>query len=180
MVAAQSVAAPNCHDTWSTAAQGLVFQNRGPCSHDAATVSPRDNTNPFLLPAYLPNENESADSMSRAITSGKWRIFVIHGFETGAYNKLAVNDVTTTVSQAVSDGFWVEGMTNVGAYWQGQKLIMDGGTSATWSLPDLFPPNMCVRITTTGGTVTQNGETIPWDDHGYYEISLDAGEVTIQ
>jgi hypothetical protein len=39
---------------------------------------------------------------------------------------------------------------------------------------------MCVRITTTGGTVTQKGETIAWDDHGYYQISLDAGEVTIQ
>ena len=28
-------------------------------------------------------------------------------------------------------------------------------------------------------TVTQKGVTIPWDDHGYYQISLDAGEVTV-
>ena len=79
------------------------------------------------------------------------------------------------------DGFWVETMTNVGAYWQGQKLVPESATtSATWTLPDKFPPNMCLRITTTGGTVTQKGETIAWDDHGYYQISLDAGEVTIQ
>jgi hypothetical protein len=35
-------------------------------------------------------------------------------------------------------------------------------------------------MTTTGGKVTQNGQEVPWDEHGYYQISLDAGEVTIQ
>ncbi|HEX2674417.1 MAG TPA: polysaccharide deacetylase, partial [Polyangiaceae bacterium] len=53
-------------------------------------------------------------------------------------------------------------------------------TSATWTLPANFPPNMCVRITTSGGTVTQKGSAIAWDPHGYYQISLDAGEVTIK
>jgi hypothetical protein len=85
------------------------------------------------------------------------------------------------MSKAVSDGYWCEGITNVGAYRQGQKLISASATtSATWTLPNHFPKNMRVRITTTGGTVTQKGETIPWDEHGDYEISLDAGEVTIQ
>jgi hypothetical protein len=68
----------------------------------------------------------------------------------------------------------------VGAYWQGQKLISASATtSATWTLPANFPPNMCVRITTTGGNVSQKGESIAWDEHGYYQISLDAGEVSV-
>jgi hypothetical protein len=178
-----SMAAPNCNDTWSAFAEPAnLFQNRGPCGKGIATVSPRDSTSPFKLPAYLPDSNESASSMGSSITAGKWRIFVLHGFDSqgGTYQPVPIGNVTGAMSKAVMDGFWVEGMTNVGAYWQGQKLIPESATtSATWTLPGKFPPNMCVRITTTGGTVTQKGETIPWDDHGYYQISLDAGEVTI-
>jgi hypothetical protein len=182
-VTAHSMAAPNCADSWASVAPMVLFQNRGPCGGNAATVSPRDNTSPFRLPAYLPATGESAATMSASIQSGKWRIFVLHGFDSqgGTYQPVPINNVTGSMSKAVMDGYWVEGMTNVGAYWQGQKLIPDSAsTSATWTLPEHFPPNMCVRITTTGGTVTQKGETIPWDDHGYYQISLDAGAVTIQ
>jgi hypothetical protein len=181
-VTAHSMAAPNCASAWASVAPMVLFQNRGPCGKGIATVSPRDNTSPFALPAYLPDTNESAASMSSSITSGKWRLFVLHGFDSqgGTYQPVPIANVTGAMSKAVTDGFWVETMTNVGAYWQGQKLIPESAaTSATWTLPDKFPPNMCVRITTTGGTVTQKGEVIPWDDHGYYQISLDAGEVTI-
>jgi len=182
-VNANSMAAPNCADAWASVAPSVLFQNRGPCAKNAATVSPRDKTSPFKLPAYLPDAGESASSMSSSITAGKWRIFVIHGFDSrnGTYKPVPIANVTGAMSQAVSDGFWVEGMTNVGAYWQGQKLIPESATtSATWTLPANFPKNMCVRITTSGGTVTQKGETIAWNDHGYYQISLDAGEVTIK
>jgi len=178
-----SMAAPNCLDGWAQyAAPAKLFQNRGPCGNGPA-LSPRDNTDPFKLPAYLPATGEAAATMSAAIQMGKWRIFVIHGFDSrnGTYQPVPIANVTGAMSKAVSDGYWVEGMTNVGAYWQGQKLIpASASTSATWTLPANFPPNMCVRITTSGGTVTQKGETIPWDPHGYYQISLDAGEVTIK
>lgn len=182
-VTSNSMAAPNCADAWSSVAPNVLFQNRGPCGKGIATVSPRDSTSPFKLPAYLPDAGESAASMSSSITAGKWRIFVIHGFDSqgGTYQPVPIANVTGAMSKAVMDGYWVEGMTNVGAYWQGQKLIPEASTtSATWTLPSKFPPNMCVRITTSGGTVTQKGEAIPWDDHGYYQISLDAGEVTVK
>jgi peptidoglycan/xylan/chitin deacetylase (PgdA/CDA1 family) len=182
-VTVNSMAAPNCADAWAAFAPSLMFQNRGPCGSGIATVSPRDNTDPFKLPAYLPASGEAAATMSASITAGKWRIFVIHGFDSqnGTYQPVPIANVTGSMSKAVADGFWVEGMTNVGAYWQGQKLIPDSATTtATWTLPSKFPPNMCVRVTTSGGTVTQKGETIGWDDHGYYQISLDAGEVTIK
>jgi hypothetical protein len=182
-VTANSMAAPNCDGSWASVAPSVLFQNRGPCGGGAATVSPRDSTSPFQLPAYLPATGESSSSMSNSIQMGKWRIFVVHGFDSqgGTYQPVPIGNVTGTMSKAVTDGYWVEGITNVGAYWQGQKLISASATtSATWTLPAHFPPNMCVRITTTGGTVTQKGESISWDDHGYYQISLDAGEVTIQ
>lgn len=178
-----SMAAPNCNNAWaSMAAPAKLFQNRGPCGAVAA-VSPRDNTSPFMLPAYLPPTGADAATLSGQIVAGKWRIYVIHGFDSqnGTYQPVPIASVTGAMSKAVMDGYWVEGMTNVGAYWAGQKLISASATtSATWTLPANFPPNMCVRITTSGGTVTQKGETIPWNDHGYYQISLDAGEVTIK
>jgi len=178
-----SMAAPNCANEWKGfAAPAKLFQNRGPCGAPPA-VSPRDNTDPFLLPAYLPPTGADTANLSGQIAAGKWRIYVIHGFDSqnGTYQPVPIASVTGAMSKAVMDGYWVEGMTNVGAYWAGQKLISASATtSATWTLPANFPPNMCVRITTSGGTVTQKGEPIGWDDHGYYQISLDAGEVTIK
>jgi len=182
-VTAYSMAAPNCDAAWTSLAPNLLFQDRGPCGGSAATVGPRDSTSPFALPAYLPATGEAAATMTAALASGKWRIYVIHGFDSqnGTYQPVPIGNVTTTMSGAVSSGYWPETMTNVGAYWQGQKLISTSATTtATWSLPAHFPPNMCLRITTTGGTVTQKGATVPWDSHGYYQISLDAGAVTIQ
>jgi len=182
-VTANSMAAPNCDQSWSTVAPNVLFQNRGPCGQTAGTVGPRDSTSAFLLPAYLPNTNESSTTMISSFTTGKWRIFVVHGFdgEASTYQPVSSDEMAKAMTNAVTNGYWTEGITNVGAYWQGQKLISSSAsTSATWSLPAHFPKNMCVRITTTGGTVTQGGQAVPWDDHGYYQISLDAGSVTIQ
>lgn len=184
-VNANSMAAPNCKDGWGPVAPSVLFQDRGPCSNSTTggLLTPTDGTSPFALPAMVPDEAASSATLSSAIVAGKWRIFVIHGFDSqnGTYHPVPIANVTATMSKSVSDGFWAETMTNVGAYWQGGKLIPSSATSsATWTLPAKFPPNMCVRITTTGGTVTQKGETIKWDPHGYYQISLNAGEVTIK
>ena len=129
------------------------------------------------------NASSTQSNLVAQHAAGKWRIFVIHGFDTanGTYQPINADGTAAAMSDAIKNGFWVEGMSNVGAYWQGQKMISaTATTNATWTLPAQFPKNMCVRITTTGGTVTQKGQAIPWDDHGYYEIGLDAGEVTIQ
>ncbi len=182
-VAAYSMAAPNCKTAWDNAAKNTLFLNRVPCGGSVAAVSPRDNTNQYGLPAFLPNEGAQESALSGQLVAGKWRLYVIHGFDSqgGTYQPVPIGSVTGAMSKAVMNGYWVETMTNVGAYWQGQKLIPESATtSAMWTLPSKFPPNMCLRITTTGGTVTQKGKAIPWDPHGYYEISLDAGEVTVQ
>jgi hypothetical protein len=81
---------------------------------------------------------------------------------------------------------WIDTMRNVGAYWLGQKTFSNAmtmtsgsGTTWTWTLPDDFPPGHYLRVTVDGGTLTQNGVALAWDDHGYYEIALDEGSVTL-
>jgi len=76
---------------------------------------------------------------------------------------------------------------NVGAYWQGGKAFAAAMTSTsgsdktwTWTLPAHFPPGKVLRVRVGGGTLTQpGGRTLTWDDHGYYEVALDAGSVTL-
>ena len=75
---------------------------------------------------------------------------------------------------------------NVGAYWRARKLV-SGLTPATagndrtwtWTLPDHFPPGRFLRVKVDGGTLTQGATTLPWNDHGYYEVALDAKTLTL-
>ena len=95
--------------------------------------------------------------------------------------------VTGSVAHAKSLGdVWIDSMVNVGAYWRGQKLLSavtpataGGGQTWTWTLPAHFPPGKFLRVTVDGGTLSQNGTPLPWDAHGYYEIALDAGSLTL-
>ena len=51
----------------------------------------------------------------------------------------------------------------------------------TWDVADFsdpFPPGKFLRVTTDGGTLKQGDKTLTWNDHGYYEVSLDAGTLT--
>jgi hypothetical protein len=52
-------------------------------------------------------------------------------------------------------------------------------TTWTWTLPAHFPPGRYLRVKVDGGTLKQGGGALTWDDHGYYEIALDAGSVTL-
>lgn len=51
-------------------------------------------------------------------------------------------------------------------------------TTWTWTLPDHFPGGHSLRVAVDGGTLTQGGEPLPWDGHGFYEIALDAETLT--
>jgi len=78
----------------------------------------------------------------------------------------------------------------VGAYWRGQKVLAavtptvtgDKRTPSqtwTWTLPAHFPPGRFLRVKVDGGTLAQRGQPLTWNGHGYYEIALDAGSVTL-
>ena len=49
----------------------------------------------------------------------------------------------------------------------------------TWTLPAHFPPGRYLRVKVDGGTLTQASAPLPWDEHGYYEVALDAGTLTL-
>ena len=81
---------------------------------------------------------------------------------------------------------WIGTMVGVGAYWRAEKMLNDvqektegGDLVYSWALPDHFPPGQFLRVTLEGGTLKQCGVEVPWDSHGYYEVALDAGSLTI-
>jgi hypothetical protein len=90
------------------------------------------------------------------------------------------------VEYAKSKDVWIATMEDAGAYWLGQKSFADSISSMTgdettwsWTLPSSFPPDKYLRVTVDGGTLTQNGNPVTWDPHGYYEIALDEGSATL-
>ena len=49
----------------------------------------------------------------------------------------------------------------------------------TWTLPANFPTGKVLRVKVDGGTLTQGGTALTWSEHGYYEVSLYAGSLTL-
>jgi peptidoglycan/xylan/chitin deacetylase (PgdA/CDA1 family) len=156
-------------------------------------VAPNDSTNPFDLPCHLAATGETAATFNAATTAAvsarDWQIFLIHTIlPTTAvwYNPVQITDVTGTMSYTKSLGdVWIGTVAEVGAYWRGQKTFsaVTPTTSGndktwTWTLPMNFPPGKYLRVTVSGGTLTQGGAALPWVSHGYYEVALDAGSLT--
>jgi hypothetical protein len=123
-----------------------------------------------------------------ARTAGEWQIFLVHSLGgDGGYNPVSVTDVVGALdyTQTLGD-VWADSVVHVGAYWRAQKLFTgltptSDGTNQTWTwtLPDHFPPGQSLRVTVDGGTLSQGGSPLAWSDHGYYEVALDAGSLTL-
>jgi hypothetical protein len=190
-----TLAAPNGAQVYSTLAKGRFFINRGVAD---GAIGPGDNTDPFTLPTLIPQPGTTGAQFSSwadsAVSAGTWRTMCVHGFQN------ASGQSTDGSFQAVVLANWLEGakharalpdlwigtMTDVGAYWQGEKAFgiattMTSGTEKTWTwtLPDKFPTGHYLRVTTDGGTLKQGGAVLTWDPHGYYEIALDAKSATL-
>ena len=132
----------------------------------------------------------SGTSCASADSAGRWLIFLIHTINPTSQNWYAPIDisvVTGSIAHAKSLGdVWIDSMVNVGAYWRAEKALSSVSPTPsgadqtwTWTLPDHFPPGKILRITVDGGTPSQNGTPLPWDPHGYYELALDAGPLTL-
>jgi hypothetical protein len=167
------------------------FLNRGV---GAGTVGPNDATDPFNLPCHAAVEGETVDSFNAQIdgaeAAGRWLIMLIHTIAPTSNSWYAPIDVSVITgsaahAQALGD-VWIDAAVNVGAYWRAEKMLTaatpttsGGAQTWTWTLPAHFPAGRSLRITVDGGTVAQNGTPVAWDGHGYYEISLDAGSLTL-
>lgn len=187
-----TMAAPYGDGAWAVPAEQYVFLNRGV---NNGTIAPNDSRNAFALPTYMAAENNTAvdhfnPKIDKIFESGEWLIFCFHTIlptNQKWYANVELDDIISSMTHAKSMGdVWLDTMMNVGAYWLGQRTFNEiaaqsvGETTVwNWSLPDNFPSGKYLRVTVNGGTLTQNGSELPWSSHGYYEVALDAGELTL-
>jgi peptidoglycan/xylan/chitin deacetylase (PgdA/CDA1 family) len=157
-------------------------------------IAPNDNTDPYNLPIYLAQTSDTAAIFSSHIdgahSGGDWLIFLVHTItptDANWYNPVAITDVTGAMSYGKSlPDVWNDSVVDVAAYWRAQKMFTaltpatsGGATTWTWTLPDHFPTGKYLRVTVDGGTLTQGSTPLVWDNHGFYEVALDAGTLTL-
>jgi peptidoglycan/xylan/chitin deacetylase (PgdA/CDA1 family) len=157
-------------------------------------IGPDADVDPFNLPIHLAQPSETAAAFEAvtdaARAGGAWIIFLVHSITpTSAtwYNPVAIGDVTGAMSYGVSVGdVWNDSVVNVAAYWRARKLVAAAvpvpaseGTTWSWTLPPHFPPGRYLRVTVDGGTLSQGNGPLAWDDHGFYEVALDAGALSL-
>ena len=186
-----SFAAPYGDRGWAPYAADYYFVNRGVAY---GMITPMGSTDPMNLPVYMANGGESETVLNAEIdaarSGGKWLIFVFHSLLPTSQNWYAGVDVANVTgsmyhARAAKDT-WIDVLYKVAAYWMGQKILSQvtptvSGSDYVWSwtLPPHFPTGMYLRVTVSGGTVSQNGSALAWDSHGFYEIALDAGSLTV-
>jgi Polysaccharide deacetylase len=155
-------------------------------------VVPGDDTDPFDLPVKAATGGERASvfegSIDGARGAGAWVIFLFHSLLPGDnwYAGVDIEAVTTSIGHAreVRD-VWLDTVSGVGAYWLGARALSaavpsteGSGQVYRWQLPEHFPTGRFVRVTVDGGLLRQQGAELPWDEHGYYEVALDARELS--
>lgn len=188
-----TMAAPYGADGYRAVASTRFLINRGVRS---GLVKPNDTTDPFALFCYIPAENAAADAFNGEVdaarSGGGWHVVLVHGFtggSDGAFQPVAFEEFVSAVEYAKSLGdMWIDSVLNIGAYWLGQKAFdsanyqveASGAVTYTWALPEHFPSGRVVRVTASGGTLTQAGSELSWNEHGYYEVSLDERSLTVR
>ena len=160
---------------------------------NSGTVPATGSTDPFNLPCIAAAGSEAASVFSgnidTAVSGNRWLIFLFHSILPTSQNWYAgvdIGSITGSIEHAKTLGnVWLDSVVNVGAYWLGQHALeaattaSEGqGTTWTWSLPAFFPAGKVVRVVVDGGTLSQGDAPLAWDDHGYYEVALDAGTLT--
>jgi peptidoglycan/xylan/chitin deacetylase (PgdA/CDA1 family) len=186
-----TMAAPFGDIGWVETARSKLFLNRGVSN---GTIGPNDNSDPFNLPCYMANTGETGGKFNGMIDSarsdGRWLILLFHTINPTSENWYApvdIGEIIKSIDHSKSFGdVWNDTLANVGAYWVGQKLLssLTPTTSGedktwTWTLPAHFPKGKYLRVRVDGGILKQEGKTLPWDKHGYYEVALDAGSLTL-
>jgi peptidoglycan/xylan/chitin deacetylase (PgdA/CDA1 family) len=186
-----SFAAPYGDRGWVLYAADFYFVNRGVAY---GTIAPMDSTDPMNLPVYMANGGETEKVLNAEIdaarSGGKWLIFLFHSLLPTSQNWYAGVDIENVTGSMVhtraAKDTWIGALYKVAAYWMGQKILSQtapkvSGSNLVWKwvLPPHFPAGMYLRVTVSGGTVSQNGAVLPWNSRGFYEIALDAGSLTV-
>jgi peptidoglycan/xylan/chitin deacetylase (PgdA/CDA1 family) len=207
-VTAYSFAAPNGDSSYVSAIPGMkeFLTNRTAGNSGGISFTDNPSTKQWQLPCIIPAQCASSSAMSAplisAVNAGQWEIFLVHGFTPdatsttcpagpdGAYQPVSVTQYTAAVTAVKALGTaWIDTVGNVTAYWIAgynfSKLTATtSGTDKTWTwktsdFGSNFPTGKYLRVTTDGGVLKQGSTVLQWDDHGYYEVSLDAGTLTL-
>ncbi len=156
-------------------------------------VTPNQDIDPLLLPTYTVNAGDNqatfAEKIDQAADSGAWRTILFHSLLPTAddwYAGVPVGDVVGAIEYGKDKGLvWLDSVVNVGAYWTAARLLgaaqpVQRGDQFVWNwrLPRHFPRGKYLRVTVGGGRLSQNGDDLIWDPHGFYEVALDAGSLT--
>ena len=160
---------------------------------NSGTIAPNGTTNPHNLPVIPAVGGEAASvfngHIDTASEQGRWLIFLFHSVLPTAQNWYAgveLASITESIEHAKAlENVWLDSVVEIGAYWLGQRSFeastptTEGETITwTWELPAHFPAGRVLRVAVDGGTLSQGGESLAWDGHGYYEVALDAGALT--
>jgi peptidoglycan/xylan/chitin deacetylase (PgdA/CDA1 family) len=187
-----TMAAPFGAAAYAEIASTRYLINRGAADGRMAANGQTDrfDLNCFLPPAEASRELLDA-KVNVARTEGAWQIQLVHGFTggtaDGAFQPVSFDTFVASVQYAKSLGdMWIDSVVNVGAYWVAQRLFAavtpsteGDATTWTWTLPEHFPSGKYLRVVVDGGTLFQAGVPLTWDPHGYYEIALDLGSLTL-
>jgi peptidoglycan/xylan/chitin deacetylase (PgdA/CDA1 family) len=201
-ITAYSFAAPWGDVSYPPLSVGKFLTNRSAGhagNHYVGVTDDPDSGSPtafrYNLPCYIPDQNASASAITGPVSEGQWAIILVHGFTAtpqtdGAYLPVSITEFTSAVSSVKAKGtIWIDTMANIASYWiagfEFAKLTpTTPGSDKTWTwktsdFSPTFPPGKYLRVKTDGGTLKQGNTTLTWDDHGYYEVSLDAGTLTL-
>ena len=186
-----TMAAPYGDTGWIEPAKKRFFINRG---IGMGTIAPNSNINPHNLPCYMAKTGDTAelfnDLIDFAREDGHWLIFCFHTISPAHdnwYAPVELKEITGSIEFAKAFGdIWIDTVANIGAYWAGQKVFnavtptrSGDEITWTWTLPPFFPKGKYLRVTVDGGTLKQGDKVLEWDPHGYYEVALDAGVLTL-
>jgi peptidoglycan/xylan/chitin deacetylase (PgdA/CDA1 family) len=176
-----------CGDTgWTPYAAPRFLAGRGVVS---GLVPATGVTDWYNLPAFQVAEGQTATDFNAGIDSARssssWSIFMYHSILPTTNNWFAgvqIADITSSVAHAKSLGdVWFDTFVEVAAYARAKQMLEAVTPSAntwTWTRPAHFPPGKVLRVTVAGGKLSQNGVQLAWDTHGYYQICIDAGNLT--
>lgn len=184
--AARSFAYPYGETGWKDSFGGKFLFAR---TVNSGTVKPNDSTDPLALPVFFVSAGQTKKDFNAALDAsagaGSWVIFLFHTILPGAswYAPVETTDVTASVGHAKNGGkLWLDTVETVGAYWLAQRNLTptfsgETGTDAakrwTWTLPAGYPTGKYLRVTVSGGTLSQGGKELPWNPRGFYEVALD-------
>jgi peptidoglycan/xylan/chitin deacetylase (PgdA/CDA1 family) len=192
-----TMASPFGDSQWDSFAKDRFFLHRDVFQ---GMVAPNDATDPLHLPCFMAGapQDGGIDAMQStfeklidsARSNDTWLIFLFHTITptlNNWYGPVDIGAITGSMDHAKAPGdIWIDTMVNVGAYWRAQKMFSalspvtaHGVTTWTWTLPAHFPPGKVLRVKVDGGTLRQRGFRLVWDHHGFYEVALDAGELTL-